>query len=297
MTTGSAGETAHPNSPSLSGQVAIVTGAGTGLGEAYARQLASRGARVVVNNRMNDGRSADRVVEAIRAAGGEAVANYESVEAPEAGRRLVAAATGHYGRLDIVIANAAIDSAARFQNLAPETFDAVMQVNFFSVVRLLQAAWPLLLEAEYGRVLVSTSTAGLYGNHGQAAYASSKAALLGLMRTLAIEGGSRGITVNAIAPYAVTRLTRPWFPEQHRDTFSPEAVARLAVWLVSEQCRLSGATLIAGAGHARLARSMETATLSLGDDPGKAIERLAGMACAEAPETASGEFAAFMQSL
>lgn len=297
MRTGSTGGTAPAETPSLSGQVAIVTGAGTGLGRACALQLASQGACVVVNNRTTHSRSADQVVEAIRAGGGEAIANYESVEEPEAGRRLVEAATARYGRLDIVIANAAVDRAARFQNLEPDAFDAVMQVNFFSVVRLLQAAWPLLLEAEYGRVLVSTSTAGLYGNHGQAAYASSKAALLGLMRTLAIEGSSSGVTVNAIAPYAVTRLTRPWFPEQFRDSFTPEAVARLAGWLVSGKCRLSGTTLIAGAGHARLARPMETATLPLGADPEKAIERLMGMPCEWAPEAASGEFEAFMQSL
>ena len=297
MQTGSKGGTAPAETPSLSGQVAIVTGAGTGLGRAYALQLASQGASVVVNNRTTHGRSADEVVEAIRAGGGEAIANYESVEEPEAGRRLVAAATARYGRLDIIISNAAVDRAARFQHLGPDTFDAVMQVNFFSVVRLLQAAWPLLLEAKYGRVLVSTSTAGLYGNHGQAAYASSKAALLGLMRTLAIEGRSSGVTVNAIAPYAVTRLTRPWFPEQYRETFTPEAVARLAGWLVTGRCRLSGTTLIAGAGHARLARPMETATVALGQDPEQVIESLVGMPCEGAPETASGEFEAFMQSL
>jgi NAD(P)-dependent dehydrogenase (short-subunit alcohol dehydrogenase family) len=222
------GQAEPVTAPSLSGQVAIVTGAGTGLGRAYALQLASQGASVIVNNRTTNGPSADRVVAAIRARGGEAVANYECVEEPDAGRRLVAAAAERYGRLDIIIANAAVDRAARFQNIEPETFDAVMQVNFFSVVRLLQAAWPLLLAAKYGRVLVSTSTAGLYGNHGQAAYASSKAALLGLMRTLAIEGASSGVNANAIAPYAVTRLTAPWFPEQHRNAFTPEAVARLA---------------------------------------------------------------------
>jgi NAD(P)-dependent dehydrogenase (short-subunit alcohol dehydrogenase family) len=297
MTTGSSNETAPANTPSLSGQVAIVTGAGTGLGRACALQLASQGACVVVNNRATNGPSADRVVEAIRARGGEAVANYECVEAPDAGRRLVAAATEHYGRLDIIIANAAVDRAARFQNLEPEAFDAVMQVNFFSVVRLLHAAWPHLLAANYGRVLVSTSTAGLYGNHGQAAYASSKAALLGLMKTLAIEGASSGVTVNAIAPYAVTRLTETWFPEQHRSAFTPAAVARLAGWLISEKCRLNGMTVVAGAGHARLARPLETATLSLGADPETAIERLMGMPCEEAPETATGEFEAFMQSL
>jgi NAD(P)-dependent dehydrogenase (short-subunit alcohol dehydrogenase family) len=297
MTTGSTKETASANTPSLSGQVAIVTGAGTGLGRAYALQLASQGASVVVNNRATNGPSADRVVAAIRARGGEAVANYECVEAPDAGRRLVAAATEHYGRLDIIIANAAVDRAARFQNVGPEAFDAVMQVNFFSVVRLLHAAWPLLLAAKYGRVLVSTSTAGLYGNHGQAAYASSKAALLGLMKTLAIEGASSGVTVNAIAPYAVTRLTERWFPEQHRSAFTPEALARLAGWLVSDKCCLSGMTVVAGAGHARLARPLETATLSLGADPETAIERLLGMPCEAAPETASGQFEAFMQSL
>ena len=117
------------------------------------------------------------------------------------------------------------------------------------------------------------------------------------MKTLAIEGASSGVTVNAIAPYAVTRLTERWFPEQHRRAFTPAAVARLAGWLDSDKCHLSGMTEVAGAGQARLARPLETATIPLGADPETAIERLLGMPCEAAPETASGEFEAFMQSL
>ena len=218
---------------SLQDQVAIVTGAGKGLGRAYALHLAAMGARVVVNNRTSTERSADAVVAEIRALGGNAVANYDSVEKADAGQCLVADALEHYGRLDIVIANAGIDSAASFHKQAMDDFERVMQINFFAVARLLHAAWPVLRDANYGRVLVSTSTAGCYGNHGQAAYSSSKAALLGLAKSLAIEGAPRGVLVNAIAPYAVTQMTRPWFPETHQRRFLQSPWQPwLAGWLV-----------------------------------------------------------------
>jgi NAD(P)-dependent dehydrogenase (short-subunit alcohol dehydrogenase family) len=286
----------------LRDRVAIVTGAGKGLGKAYALHLASLGATVVVNNRISNdppgASSADAVVGEIRALGGHAIASYADVEAVDAGEQLVAAALQHYGRLDIVVSNAGIDRAGSFHKLQMADFETVMNINFLSVARLLRAAWPHLREAGYGRVLVSTSTAGLYGNHGQAAYASSKAALLGLVRSLAIEGETRGVLINAIAPYAVTQLTRPWFPEGMVERFSPEAVAPLAGWLVSERCELTGKTLVAGAGSARLAHPLETDSIILGEDPQVAMEKLLQLSCGESPPaTAGAEFEDFMRSL
>ena len=285
----------------LQGRVAIITGAGKGLGRAWALQLAAQGARLVVNNRgssdQSETRSADAVVEQIRAAGGEAVANYDSVEAEGAGARLVDQALRHFGRLDIVVANAGIDRAASFHKLAMSEFEQIMEVNFHSVARLLHAAWPLLRQQAYGRVLVSGSTAGLYGNHGQAAYASAKAALLGLVKTLATEGLSRGVLVNLLAPYAITQLTRDAFPAALAARFSGAAVAPLVAWLVSEQCELSGQTIICGAGHARLAQTLESETIDLGEDIQGAMARLVTMPCEQSQATAIAEFQAFSRSL
>jgi len=286
---------------SLEGRVAIVTGAGKGLGRAYALGMASLGARVVINNRANhdpqDCPSADAVVAEIHAGGGEAVANYDEVEKPDAGESLVSAALSHFGRLDIVLSNAGIDRTRSFHKQPLEDFDEVVQINFHAVARLLHAAWPHLRTAGYGRVLVSTSTAGLWGNHGQAAYSASKAALLGLMKTLAIEGAPRGIRVNAIAPYAVTQLTAPWFPEQSAARFSPESAARLATWLVSEQCTLSGATLITGADHVRLAQPLETASLPLAGSFPDLIDELVNAPCETAQDSANAEFGDFVRCL
>ncbi len=285
----------------LQGRVALITGAGKGLGRAWALYLAARGARLVVNNRgssdQSETRSADTVVAQIRAAGGEAVANYDSVEAADAGARLVDQALRHFGRLDIVVANAGIDRAASFHKLSMPEFEQVMEVNFHSVARLLHAAWPLLRQQAYGRVLVSGSTAGLYGNHGQAAYASAKAALLGLVKTLAIEGSPRGVLVNLLAPYAVTQLTRDAFPGEQASQFSAEAVAPLVAWLVSEQCKLTGQTIVTGAGNARRVQTLESETIALGEDVQGALARLAAMPCEQAQATAIAEFQAFSRSL
>jgi NAD(P)-dependent dehydrogenase (short-subunit alcohol dehydrogenase family) len=282
---------------SLQGQVAIVTGAGKGLGRAYALHLASLGAAVLVNNRNTTGPSAEAVVEEIRAQGGAAAANCDSVEQVDAGQRLVADALAYFGRLDILIANAGIDCAGSFHKQAMPDFEHVMEINFFAVARLLHAAWPVLRDANYGRVVVSTSSAGCYGNHGQAAYSSSKAALLGLAKSLAIEGASRGIRVNAIAPYAVTQMTRPWFPEAQLQRFSPEAVASLVGWLVSANFELNGKIFIAGAHQARLLDTFESETVSLEGDLESAVDKLANMPCRHRPDSANAEFEDFMRSL
>ncbi len=287
--------------PLLQGRVAIVTGAGKGLGRAWAIHMASLGASLVINNRGTPGQpggcSADSVVGEILAAGGDAVANYDSVEEVDTGPRLVAQALQRFGRLDIVVANAGIDRAQSFHRQAMADFEHVMAVNFYGAARLLHAAWPVLREGNYGRILVSTSTAGLYGNHGQAAYSASKAALQGLAKALSVEGASRNIRVNAVAPYAVTQLTRPAFPDAQAGQFSPEATAPVVAWLVSEHCALQGKTLIVGAGHARAVQTLEGETVFLGEDIPAAADRLERASCTIAPASASAEFEDFRRSL
>ena len=290
-----------PSEQFLKNRVAIVTGAGKGLGRAWAKCLARLGARVVVNNRASSPypatRSADAVVSEIRARGGEAVADYRSVESPGAGQELVNLALEEYGALDIIIANAGTDSARSFHQQSLADFERIIEINFLAVARLLHAAWPVMRTGNYGRILVATSTAGLYGNHGQAAYASSKAALQGLVKTLTIEGRSRDIRVNSIAPYAVTQMTRAAFPDRHIENFFPEATEDLAAWLVSDRCKISGKTLVVGAGHARLAQSLESDTIPLGEDIQAAIERLFKAGCDNAPASAIEEFEDFSTSV
>ena len=286
--------------PNQSERVAIITGAGKGLGKAWALHLAQQGAKIIVNNRASGKppgqTSADAVVNEILSLGGSAIANYDSVEDTLTPERLVTEAYEVYGRLDIVIANAGIDRAESFHKQDIADFEMVMDINFFAVARLLKFAWPKMRDARYGRILVTTSTAGLYGNHGQTAYSSAKAALQGLVKTLALEGVSRNIQVNSIAPYAVTQMTRAAFPESQADLFSTDAISPLVNWLVSQPCKLSGKTIIAGAKQARLVKTLESDTLSLAPNLEEALDKLMAMPCAYSPASAMEEFKHFAGS-
>jgi NAD(P)-dependent dehydrogenase (short-subunit alcohol dehydrogenase family) len=248
------------------GRVALVTGAGKGLGRAYALLLAARGAAVVVNNRKRESAgekgSADRVVDEIAAAGGKAVANYDAVETREAGERMVKAALDAFGRLDILVNNAGIDQHAALHNTSIEEFERVINVNFFGSFYVTKAALPVMRARNYGRIVFSTSSAGLYGLHGLTAYSASKGALVAFMRALAQECARREIRVNAIAPYALTPMTE----RQGVDTSQldgPELVAPLVAWLASEQCNANGETFIAGSGHFGRAWAVENAGVKL----------------------------------
>jgi NAD(P)-dependent dehydrogenase (short-subunit alcohol dehydrogenase family) len=243
-------------------RVAIVTGAGTGLGRAYALRLAADGLRVLVNNRRREvderGRgSADRVVEEILAAGGVAVANHEDVCADGAGERMVAQALATWGRLDVLVNNAGVDQHAAFHRIDLASFRAIFDVNFLGTLQVTHAAWAHMRRAGHGRVLVSTSSAGLHGLHGLSAYAAAKAALIGLARTLAAEGADHDLFCNAIAPYAATRMTAAHVAEALRERMAPELVAPLVSALVSERSRLNGQVLVVGQGWARRAATVE----------------------------------------
>ncbi len=236
-------------------RVAIVTGAGKGLGRAYALYLAERGAKLVLNNRRRevdkDGLTAvDHVVQEIKAKGGEAVANYASVEDPTSGQQMVQQALDTWGRLDVLVNNAGIDRSKSFANFELDDFLDIFQVNFHGTLYVTHAAWKVMRDAGYGRILVSASSAGLHGGRGLAAYGAAKGALIALMRTLATEGQSKNVLVNAIAPYAATPMTGDHIPEALRDELNADRVAPLVAYLVSENnTQVTGQTFVAAKGR------------------------------------------------
>jgi NAD(P)-dependent dehydrogenase (short-subunit alcohol dehydrogenase family)/acyl dehydratase/putative sterol carrier protein len=237
------------------GRVAIVTGAGGGLGRVYALELAKRGARVVVNDlggaRDGSGASttaADAVVKEITDAGGLAVANYDSVTSPQGGEQIVQTALDHFGRLDILVNNAGILRDKSFGKMSPDMWDAVLAVHLQGAFHVTRAAFPLLREQGYGRIVMTTSAAGLFGNFGQTNYSAAKMALVGLMNSLKLEGAKYDIKVNTVAPLAITRLTEDVLPPDLAGDLKPEWVAPLVLYLCSEQCPVSGGIYNAGMG-------------------------------------------------
>jgi NAD(P)-dependent dehydrogenase (short-subunit alcohol dehydrogenase family) len=289
-------------------RVAIVTGAGKGLGRAYALLLARQGARVVVNNRRHGSdaqASADRTVEDIRAAGGTAVADYNDVVSPGAGEALLGTALTAFGRLDIVIANAGVSEGRSFHKQSMDEFRHTFEVNLFGTAAVLQPAYSHLYEQRSGRVLLSTSVAGLYGEHGLPAYSASKAAVLGLMYALSQEGAARGVRVNAIAPYAATQMTAAHMPPELTGKLRPEDVAPVAAWLVSDDCALNGEIVITGGGRIARARMMETEGLTLdrradGGAPVMSAEHWSALAARPLDRSYAGavaEFRAFASTL
>ena len=261
-------------------RVAIVTGAGKGLGRAYSIYLAARGARVVVNNRRlsaSEPSSADEVVQAIRQAGGQAVANYDSVEDPASGERIVQQAFDTWGRLDVLVNNAGVDQRSTFHKVSVEQFRQIFDINFYGSLYVTHAAYSRMRAAGYGRIVVSTSVAGLYGLHGLTAYSASKAALIGFMRTLAMEGKSHNVLTNAIAPYAATPMTARQgnMPEEFMTTMRPEFVAPAVALLVSDQTSLNGQVIIAGKGAFRRAANVEGRGLRYAEPTEATAEALA----------------------
>ena len=238
------------------GRVAIVTGAGAGLGRVYALELAKRGARVVVNDlggaRDGSGKGskkpADQVVEEIKALGGEAVSNYDSVATAAGGESIVRAALDAFGTVDILINNAGILRDKTFLNMEPENWQAIVDVHLNGAYHVSRPAFAVMKAKGYGRILMTTSAAGLYGNFGQTNYSAAKMGLVGLMNTLKLEGERYNIKVNTIAPVAASRLTADILPPDFIDKLEPELVAPMALYLVSEQCPVSGNIYNAGMG-------------------------------------------------
>jgi NAD(P)-dependent dehydrogenase (short-subunit alcohol dehydrogenase family) len=237
------------------GQVAIVTGAGHGLGRQHALQLAARGARVVVNDLGGtvDGTGADagpaqQVADEINDAGGEAVANTDSVASQAGGEAIVQTALDAFGRVDIVVNNAGILRDKAFHNLTADLLDPVLQVHLYGAFWVTLPAWKRMREQNYGRVINTTSAAGLFGNFGQTNYGAAKMGLVGFTKALAQEGRKRNVLANVIAPGARTRMTEDLLGPM-ADSLDPEAVTPVVVYLASEQCDVTGQILSVAGGR------------------------------------------------
>jgi NAD(P)-dependent dehydrogenase (short-subunit alcohol dehydrogenase family) len=236
------------------GRVAIVTGAGGGLGRAHALALAAHGAKVVVNDlgcaRDGTGASlsvAEAVVDEIRAAGGTAIANGASVTDPVAVQAMVAAAMTEWGRVDILVNNAGILRDKSFTKMTLDDFRVIVDVHLMGSVNCTKAVWDIMRGQSYGRIVMTISSSGLYGNFGQSNYSAAKMALVGLMQTLSIEGAKSNIRVNCLAPTAATRMTEEILPPDMLKLMVPGAVSPGVLALVAEDAP-SRAILCAGAG-------------------------------------------------
>ena len=240
------------------GRVAIITGAGGGLGRSYALYLAERGAKVVVNDlggttdgQGNDSKAADKVVAEIKAAGGQAVANYDSVSTPPGGENIVKTAIDAFGRVDIVINNAGILRDSSILKMPTANFDILIDVHLKGAFYVTQPAFKFMKENNYGRIVNTASAAGLFGNFGQANYAAAKMGLVGLSSVFAIEGAKYNIKSNVITPIAHTRLTESVMAPmgEAAKMFDPAYIAPLVAYLCSEECEYSHDVFNVGAGR------------------------------------------------
>lgn len=259
-------------------RVAIVTGAGGGLGRCHALELARRGAHVVVNDlgAAVDGSgqsasAAQAVVDEITAAGGSAVANTDSVSTYEGGQAIAAAALDAFGRIDVLINNAGILRDAAFKNLTTEHVDAVLQVHLHGAFHVTRAVWPTMREQNYGRIIMTTSGSGLFGQFGQANYGAAKAGLVGLMNVLAIEGVRNNINVNAVSPIARTRMTEDTMADVVKD-LDPEKVTPVVVYLAHHDCDRTAH--IYRVGGSKVSRVFLAVTAGI-DDPAFTPEAMA----------------------
>ena len=239
----------------LDGRVAVITGGAGGLGRSHALALAQRGCRLVINdvggNARGEGADASpaaQVVAEVAALGGEAVASIADIATTAGGAAVVEAALNRFGRLDAVINNAGFLRDATFQKMREEDWDAIFAVHVKGAYNVTRAAWPHLREAGAGRVVMTTSGAGLWGNFGQTNYSAAKLAQVGMMNTLKLEGQKYGIKVNAVAPVAKSRLTEAVMPPDWLEKLGPQPVSQLVVYLCSDACQESGAIYECGGG-------------------------------------------------
>ena len=257
---------------SFADQVAIVTGAGGGLGRCHALELARRGAKVVVNDLGGamDGSggssaAADAVVAEIKAMGGEALANGGSVSDRAGAKSMVDDAMNAWGRVDVLINNAGILRDKSFSKMTLDDFDTVVNVHLLGAAYCSHAVWPIMREQNYGRILMTTSPTGLYGNFGQTNYGAAKLGQVGLMNSLKIEGAKNNIHTNTIAPVAATRMTENLMPEEVLEKLGPELVTPAALFLVSSDAP-NGVVLQAQGGTFSLAGIFENTGVNIGVD-------------------------------
>ena len=245
-------------------RVAVVTGGGRGLGRSYALLLASQGAKVVVNDPGGsitgdgtDAAPADDVVREITEAGGEAVASTESVVDPAGGKAIIDTALSHYGRIDVLVHNAGIVRRASLKEMTYDDFEAVVDVHLRGAFHVVRPAFPVMCDSGYGRIVLTSSIGGLYGNHEVANYAVAKAGVIGLSNVAAIEGAAHGVRSNVIVPAAVTRMAEGIDTSAY-PPMGPELVAPVVGWLAHESCSVTGEMLVALAGRVATAVVSET---------------------------------------
>jgi NAD(P)-dependent dehydrogenase (short-subunit alcohol dehydrogenase family) len=239
---------------SLKDNVALVTGAGRGLGREFALDLARHGAKVVVNDIGGDvsgrgeGRVADEVVKEIKSAGGDAIANYDSVSTYEGGYNMVKQAMDTWGRLDVVCSNAGFLRDQAIHNMKEEDWRDIIDTHLTGAYNILRHAWPVFRQQAYGRVILTSSSSGFVGNFGQANYGAAKAGLVGLMNVLKLEGMKYNVMVNCLGPGAATRMTENLMPQDRLAAMGPELVAPAVTFMASPQCTSSGMIIEASGG-------------------------------------------------
>jgi NAD(P)-dependent dehydrogenase (short-subunit alcohol dehydrogenase family) len=265
-------------------QVVLITGAGGGLGRAYALAFAERGAKVVVNDigATRDGAGSSRgpaeaVAAEIRAMGGEAIANTDSVADADGGEAMVASAVATFGRLDVLVNNAGNLRDTSLAKMKPEDWNAILDVHLKGAFCVTAPAFRVMKNQNYGRILFTTSAAGLYGNFGQTHYAAAKMGLVGLMQALGIEGMKNNIQTNAIAPLAASRMTEDLLPGEVLENMSPATVAPLVLWLASRECRESGGIFNMGLGCLNRVQLVTGRGLRFDPKKGLSPESIAGM--------------------
>ena len=288
------------------GKVVIITGAGGGLGRQHALLMASRGALVVINDlggaidgSGSDKGAAEKVVDEIRAAGGEAVADTNSVATPEGGKAIVQTALDAFGKVDVVINNAGILRDKAFHNMEPDLMNPVFDVHLKGAFHVTQPAWVVMREQGYGRIISTSSAAGIFGNFGQANYGAAKMGLVGFTRVLAVEGAKYNIKANAIAPLALTRMTETLMGALG-EKLDPALVSPLVAFLAHEDCPVSGEVFSVGGGRVAQVIIAETqgyhkASLSMEDvrDNWDTITDTTGFAV---PKNLAEETAMFMSA-
>ncbi len=251
-------------------KVAIITGAGGGLGRSHALELSKRGAKVVVNDLGGsvDGSggssgAAEKVVKEIISSGGQAISNGSSVTDDNGVKLMIDQTIDEYGRIDILINNAGILIDKSFSKMEINDFEKVLNVHLMGTVKPTKAVWEIMKEQNYGRILVTSSSSGLYGNFGQTNYGAAKLGLVGFMNTLKLEGQKYNVHVNALTPVAYTRMTANLMPPEAENLLTPESVTPAAIYLVSHEAP-NGTILCAGAGVYSVSKIMESDGLSLG---------------------------------